>query len=139
LATLAAIVSAAGDADVHCTGFEQFTRHARMHLAMAANLSTSFGTAGSISPLAGSIRDLYAVYLEIAKQDHACRIAALYGKQLPPAGHTPFRPLPFEHFEARYKAVLDVPAGDEIFRKQLARQARVYGVEAASESNRRAA
>ena len=107
---------------------------------MTANQSTSFGAAvGSISLLAGSIHDLYAVYLEIAKRDHACRIAALYGKQAPPDGHTPFRPLPFEHFEARYKGVLHVPAGDEIFRKQLARQAQVYGVEAVSESIRRAA
>jgi hypothetical protein len=111
-----------------------------MRFAMTANFSTSLGlAAGSISPLAGSTYDLYAVYLEIAKRDHACRIAALYGKQAPPTGHTPFRPLPFEHFEARYRAVLNVPGGDDIFRMQLARQASVYGVEVASEVNRRAA
>ena len=111
---------------------------------MTANFSTPFGSPigppiGSISPLAGTAHDLYAVYLEIAKRDHKCRIGALYGKQTPPEGHTPFRPLPFEHFEARFRAVFDIPGGEEIFRKQLARQARVYGVDVASEPSRRAA
>ena len=119
-----------------------------MHFAMTANFSTPFGQPvgqptgppiGLISPLAGSAHDLYAVYFEIAKRDHACRIAALYGKQTPPEGHTPFRPLPFEHFEARFRAVFDIPGGEEIFRKQLARQARAYGVDVASEASRRAA
>lgn len=115
---------------------------------MTANFSTPFGPPtglpigppiGSISPLVGSVHDLYAVYLEIAKRDHTCRIAALYGTQTPPEGHTPFRPLPFEHFEARFRAVFDIPGGEEIFRRQLSRQARVYGVDVASEPSRRAA
>ncbi len=92
-----------------------------------------------ISPLHGSVDDLYAVYLEIAKRDHSVRIAALYGKQAPPPGHTPFRPLPREHFDARFYSSTQVAGGETIFRRQLSRLARVYGVQNVSPAARRAA
>jgi len=78
--------------------------------------------------LAGTLYDLYAVYVEIAKQDHTVRRAALYGDQAPPAGHTPFRPLPIEHFEARFEQAQLIPGGEDIFRRQLAKLAQVYQV-----------
>lgn len=87
-----------------------------------------FHSMASPEPLAGSLTDLYAVYFELAKRDHACRRAALYGEQTPPPGHTPFRPLPLEHFEARFRAASAIVGGEELFRRQLARQAQVYGV-----------
>jgi hypothetical protein len=82
-------------------------------------------------PLAGSLSKLYAVYLEIAKKDHHQRLAALYGKQLPPLGQTRFRPLPFNDFVTRYESCLALPNGEETFRRQLARWATVYGVKKA--------
>lgn len=106
---------------------------------MTSTRLRSFSPTASFEPLAGSIQSLYAIYLEIAKRDHACRIAALYGKQQPPAGHTPFRPLPREHFEARFESASQIAGGEEIFRKQLARQAYVYGVELTLSSGRQAA
>jgi len=93
----------------------------------------------SIEPLTGSLADLYAIYVQIAKADHSVRRAALYGSQSPPPGHTPFRPLPLEHFEARFEAALQVVSGEDIFRRQLARLAQVYGVSGTPTSNRQAA
>lgn len=89
--------------------------------------------------LTGSIHELYAVYLEVAKRDHACRRAALYGTQTPPPGHTPFRPLPFEDFESRFLTAATLPGGEDIFRRQLGRQAQVYGVTPIQSSDRQAA
>jgi len=111
-----------------------------MRFAMNIELkSKPFHAESSPEPLSGSIQDLYAVYVEIAKRDHACRRAALYGKQTPPPGHTPFRPIPFEHFETRFRAASAVAGGEGIFRRQLARQAQVYGVTTTSGASRRAA
>jgi hypothetical protein len=101
--------------------------------------SIPFHSMASPEPLSGSMTDLYAVYFEVAKRDHACRRAALYGEQTPPPGHTPFRPLPLEHFEARFRAASATVGGEEIFRKQLARQAQVYGVALGGSSGRQAA
>jgi hypothetical protein len=93
----------------------------------------------STSPLNGSVHDLYAVYFEIAKRDHACRRAALYGVHTPPPGHTPFRPLSFADFEIRFHSAAEIPDGEDIFRRQLARQAQVYGVEPVIKASRNAA
>lgn len=98
-----------------------------------------FSAAESVTPLTGSLHDLYAVYHEIAKLDHACRREALYGKQTPPPGHTPFRPLPLEHFQARFEAAKQLPNGETTFRMQLARQAKVYGAALNSMPSKRAA
>ncbi len=98
-----------------------------------------FSATEPVAPLAGSLHDLYAVYHEIARLDHACRREALYGKQTPPPGHTPFRPLPLEHFEARFEAAKQLPDGETMFRKQLARQAKVYGATVTSLPSKRAA
>ena len=102
-------------------------------------LTTFMRESQSTPPLSGSVNDLYAVYFEIAKRDHAVRRAALYGDQAPPAGHTPFRPLPIEHFEARFNAAAEIRGGEDIFRRQLARQAKVYGVETRAVAGRQAA
>jgi len=83
----------------------------------------------TIEPLGGSPEVLYRIYLEIAAKDHCCRIQALYGNQAPPTGHTPYRPLPMHHFADRFELAKDMPHGEQIFRKQLARWARVYGVD----------
>ena len=99
----------------------------------------SLGPVDAASPLVGSARDLYQIYFEIAKRDHACRRAALYGTQAPPPGHTPFRPLRFEDFEARFFSADQVPGGEDIFRRQLGRQAQVYGVTTGGDSRRQAA
>jgi hypothetical protein len=82
-----------------------------------------------MEPLSGSPDVLYRIYLEIAAKDHRCRIQALYGKQTPPSGHTPYRPLPMHHFVDRFESAKNLPNGEMIFRKQLARLARVYGVD----------
>lgn len=86
----------------------------------------------TIEPLSGSPEDLYRIYLAIAAKDHRCRIQALYGKQTPPTGHTPYRPLPIHHFTDRFDSAQSVPNGETIFRRQLARLARVYGVDCAA-------
>lgn len=83
----------------------------------------------TIEPLGGSPEVLYRIYLEIAAKDHRCRIQALYGIETPPAGHTPYRPLPMQHFVDRFEVAKSMPNGELIFRKQLARLARVYGVD----------
>jgi len=101
--------------------------------------SKPFHALASPEPLPGTLQDLYSVYFEVAKRDHACRRAALYGKQTPPPGHTPFRPIPFEHFETRFLAASAVAGGEDIFRRQLARQAQVYGVTVSNNSTRQAA
>lgn len=101
--------------------------------------SKPFHALASPEPLPGTLQDLYAIYFEVAKRDHDCRRAALYGKQTPPPGHTPFRPIPFEHFETRFLAASAVVGGEDIFRRQLARQAQVYGVIVSSISTRQAA
>jgi hypothetical protein len=82
-----------------------------------------------IEPLSGSIEVLYQIYLAISAKDHRCRIQALYGKQTPPTGHTPYRPLPMDHFIDRFETAKSIPNGEMIFRKQLARLACVYGVD----------
>jgi hypothetical protein len=110
-----------------------------MHFAMTQAFLRTFSPTASFEPLAGNSQSLYSIYLEIAKRDHACRIAALYGKHQPPAGHTPFRPLPFEHFEARLRSASLMSGGEDIFRRQLARQAHVYGVMPVSSNKRQAA
>jgi hypothetical protein len=92
-----------------------------------------------VAPLSGSVHDLYSVYLEVARIDHQCRRAALYGVQSPPPGHTPFRPLSFQDFETRFNTATSVPQGEDIFRRQLARQADVYGVAVSNKPTRRAA
>jgi len=83
----------------------------------------------SIEPLSGSTEVLYRIYLEIAASDHRCRIQALYGKQAPPTGHTPYRPLPMSHFVDRFESAKGLPNGEVLFRKQMARLARVYGID----------
>lgn len=93
----------------------------------------------SLEPLSGSVKVLYAIYLEIAKRDHRLRVQALYGKQNPPPGHTPLRPLPLDHFVQRLQAAQAVPGGEETFRRQLARWAKVYGVDCLSVVSRRLA
>ncbi len=85
-------------------------------------------THDSIEPLSGSVEVLYAVYLEIARRDHRCRVQALYGSQTPPPGHTPFRPLPLGNFTERFSSA-QAGGGEQLFRKQLARWAKVYGVD----------
>ena len=102
-------------------------------------LTSFLSQSQSTKPLSGSALDLYAVYFEIAKRDHACRRAALYGAQAPPPGHTPFRPLSFDDFEMRFLTAAHIPRGEEIFRQQLARQAQVYGVAQVIEVSRQAA
>ncbi len=98
-----------------------------------------FSATEAVAPLSGSLTELYAVYHEVARLDHACRREALYGKQTPPPGHTPFRPLPLEHFEARFEAAKRLPDGERMFRQQLARQASVYGARLQSMPSKRAA
>lgn len=93
----------------------------------------------AIEPLSGSPEVLYQIYLEIAAQDHHCRIQALYGQQSPPTGHTPYRPLPLHHFVSRFESAKGVPNGERIFRQQLARLARVYQVDCVAAVTRRAA
>jgi hypothetical protein len=83
----------------------------------------------TIEPLSGSTDVLYRIYLEIAAKDHRCRIQALYGQQAPPAGHTPYRPLPIHHFVDRFDSAKTMPGGELIFRRQLARLAKVYKVD----------
>lgn len=83
----------------------------------------------TIEPLSGSPEVLYRIYLEIAAKDHRCRIQALYGNHAPPTGHTPYRPLPIHHFVDRFELAKSMPDGELIFRKQLARLAKVYGVD----------
>lgn len=83
-----------------------------------------------IPPLLGSVPELYKVYLEIAKRDHACRVRALYGSQTPPAGHSPFRPLPLKHFRERFDAAKALPGGEAAFRRLLARWANVHSLPA---------
>ena len=96
-------------------------------------------TQDSPEPLSGSIKVLYAVYLEVAKRDHRLRVQALYGKQSPPPGHTPLRPLPLEHFVQRFQAAQASSGGEVAFRRQLARWAKVYGVDCISVVSRRMA
>ena len=88
-----------------------------------------------------ALNDLYAIYLEVARRDHAWRIHALYGETQRPAGHTPLRLLPMEHFRQRYEAALRTPNGHAVFEAQMLRRARAYGVDiqAALGSLRRAA
>ena len=93
----------------------------------------------SLEPLSGSAKVLYSVYLEIAKRDHRLRVQALYGKQNPPPGHTPLRPLPLEHFVQRLQSAQAVPGGEDAFRRQLARWAKVYSVDCISVVSRRLA
>jgi len=83
----------------------------------------------SIEPLSGSVEVMYRIYLEIAVRDHHCRVQALYGDQAPPTGHTPYRPLPLHHFADRFKLACAIAGGEVQFRKQLARMAKVYGVD----------
>lgn len=93
----------------------------------------------TIQPLSGSPEVLYRIYLEIAAQDHRCRIQALYGKQTPPNGHTPYRPVPMQHFIASFESAKTTSNGEVVFRKQLARLASVYGVDCVAVVTRRAA
>ena len=85
--------------------------------------------------------DLYALYLEVARRDHAWRIRALYGEVAPPEGHTPLRLLSMLHFRERYEAALRVPGGHTVFEAQMLRRARAYGIDVRSalSSLRRAA
>jgi hypothetical protein len=136
------IVPLIGPADGSLTNewSKQLTRQARKRCAMNPKHDLKpFHSLETPEPLSGSVADLYRVYFEIAKRDHAVRRAALYGKQTPPPGHTPFRPIPYEHFETRFMASASVPYGEVMFRKQLARQAAVYGVNPAPLSHRQAA
>ena len=100
---------------------------------------TQTASQSAASPL--SLNDLYAVYLEVARRDHAWRISAMYGQTPPPAGHSPLRLLPFEDFRERYEAALRVPGGHAVFEGQMLRRARAYGVDvqAALGNTRRAA
>lgn len=88
--------------------------------------------APAIEPLSGSVRVLYAVYLEVAAKDHQCRVTALYGDQAPRLGHTPFRPLRFDDFVTRFESSQALVGGEEVFRRQLARWAKVHGVDCLS-------
>jgi hypothetical protein len=90
-------------------------------------------------PLSGSVEVLYAVYLAIARHDHRCRVRALYGDQAPPPGHTPFRPLPMKHFQTRFEISCAAAGGERAFRMQLARWAKVYGVDCLDVVSRRMA
>lgn len=93
-----------------------------------------------LESLRGSTRVLYAVYLEIAARDHRCRLTALYGNELPPAGHAPFRPLRFDDFAERFESSRTIVGGEETFRRQLARWAKVHGIDCVEViSNRTAA
>lgn len=83
----------------------------------------------TIEPISGPPEILYRIYLEIAVKDHRCRLQALYGNQSPPTGHTPYRPLPLHHFAERFESAKSMPDGEIIFRKQLARLARIYRVD----------
>lgn len=83
----------------------------------------------SIPPLSGPVSTLYAIYHEIAARDHRCRLQALYGNESPPAGHTPFRPLPLAHFAARFEKAKLLPDGERQFRCQLARWAECHGID----------
>lgn len=79
--------------------------------------------------LRGSVRVLYAVYLEIAARDHRCRLTALYGDTPPPAGLAPFRPLRFDDFAQRFESSRSIVGGEETFRRQLARWAKVHAID----------
>jgi len=85
--------------------------------------------AETIQPLSGSVEVMYRIYMEIAVRDHRCRVQALYGDQAPPTGHTPYRPLPLHHFADRFESACAIAGGEVQFRKQLARMAKVYGVD----------
>lgn len=82
-----------------------------------------------VEPISGSVRVLYAVYLEVAACDHRCRVAALYGTHEQPTGHTPFRPLRFDDFVQRYESSCLIVGGEDVFRRQLARWAKVHGID----------
>ncbi len=83
---------------------------------------------GGIDGLSGTMDEMYAVYLEIAERDYACRIQALYGKAGSRTGHNLFRPLSSLEFAERYSSARLTPESDREFRQQLARQAAAYGV-----------
>ncbi len=83
-----------------------------------------------------SINELYNVYLLIARADHHWRIAALYGKQPRPAGHSEFRPLPWEHFSERFAIAQSIVGGEMSLRNRLARQAAAYRIDIDTELRR---
>lgn len=82
-----------------------------------------------------SVDRLYDLYFSIAQSDHLFRIQAIYGMQVPPAGHCEFRPLSRETFTQRvlhYDSLEDGRVGASL-RQRLARQAFAYGVDVLEE------
>jgi len=73
--------------------------------------------------------ELYAVYLEVARRDHAWRRRALYGEHTPPESHSPFRPLSETLFQQRRHAACLAPQGALRFQQQLLRRAHYYQVD----------
>ena len=81
-------------------------------------------------------RQLYAVYLAIARADHAWRVRTLYGDAGPPAGHLVFRPLSIEQFDNRLQTSATMASGRLMLTQRLSRQARAYGVDVVAELSR---
>lgn len=80
-----------------------------------------------------SSTELYVVYLAIARADHRWRVRTLYGDAERPAGHTEFRPLSNEQFEARLEVAKTLTNGESMFRQRLSRQAAAYRVDVGDE------
>ena len=76
-----------------------------------------------------SVVELYAVYVDIAESDLNWRRRAMYGDTQPLAGHSVFRPLPFEVFVERFHAAQKTTDGEAILRQRLSRQAAAYRVD----------
>ena len=73
-----------------------------------------------------TVVELYAFYVDVAESDSDWRRSAMYGDTPPPAGHSVFRPLPFEVFVERFQAAQKSVGGEAILRQRLSRQAAAY-------------
>lgn len=76
-------------------------------------------------------QELFVIYLEVARADHAWRCRSFYGDQTPPEGHTPFRPLNAAIFAERFRGACMLADGHQRFQAQLLRRASFYKVDTA--------
>lgn len=76
-------------------------------------------------------QELFAIYLEVARADHAWRRRSFYGDQTPPESHTPFRPLNAAIFSERFRGACTLADGHQRFQAQLLRRASFYKVDTA--------
>lgn len=84
----------------------------------------------SLPDLSGlSDSELYSVYLAVAEADHRWRHRAMYGSDVPPRGHSVFRPLPRADFNGRLKLARHLVGGEAAFRGRLGRQAAAYRID----------